>query len=169
MFALVCYAVSRLTHWGGVTHICGSTPTIIGSDNGLSPGWRQAIIWTNAGILSTGPVGTNFIEILMEILIFSFQKMSLKVSSAKWRFCLGLNVWTHGDLVMTWRMVNLWWQTSKKLLHESMLAFANWTAVNKLQWNFYEQKIIFSPEHVTQNIIEKNGLHFTQVSVLIST
>ena len=28
----------RLTHWGRVTHICVSKPTIIGSDNGLSPG-----------------------------------------------------------------------------------------------------------------------------------
>ena len=38
---------------------------IIGSDNGLSPGRRQAIIWTNAGILLIGPLGTNFIEILI--------------------------------------------------------------------------------------------------------
>ena len=28
--------------------------TIIGSDNGLSPGRRQAIIWTNTGLLSIG-------------------------------------------------------------------------------------------------------------------
>ena len=40
-----------LTHWGRVTHICVDTNTNIGSDNGLSPGRRQAIIWTNAGIL----------------------------------------------------------------------------------------------------------------------
>ena len=33
-----------LTHWGRVTHICVSDLTIIGSDNGLSPGRRQAII-----------------------------------------------------------------------------------------------------------------------------
>ena len=31
-----------------MTHICVSKVTIIGSDNGLSPGWRQTIIWTNA-------------------------------------------------------------------------------------------------------------------------
>ena len=31
--------------------------TSIGSDNGSSPGRRQAIIWTNAGILLTGPLG----------------------------------------------------------------------------------------------------------------
>ena len=37
-----------LTHWGRVTHICVIELTIIGSDNGLSPGQHQAIIWTNA-------------------------------------------------------------------------------------------------------------------------
>ena len=43
---------------------------IIGSDNGLSPGRRQAIIWTNAGILLIGPLGINFSEILFETNIF---------------------------------------------------------------------------------------------------
>ena len=82
-----------LTHWGWVTHICVSKSTIIGSDNGLSPGRRQAIIWTNAGILLIRPLGTDFNEMLIEILTFSFMKMCLKVSSAKWRpFCIGLNV-----------------------------------------------------------------------------
>ena len=82
-----------LTHWGRVTHICVSRLTITGSDNGLSPGRRQAIIWTNAGILLIGPLGTNFSENSIEILTFSFTKMRLKESSAKWRpFCLGLNV-----------------------------------------------------------------------------
>ena len=66
--------------------------TIIGADNGLSPGRRQAIIWTNAGILLIGPLGANFSEIFIEFLAFSFKKMRFKVSSAKWRpFCLGLN------------------------------------------------------------------------------
>ena len=82
-----------LTHLGRVTHICVSELTIIGSDNGLSPGRRQAIIWTNVGIFLIRPLGTNFNEMLVEILTFSFMKMRLKVSSAKWRpFCLGLNV-----------------------------------------------------------------------------
>ena len=47
--------------------------TIIGSDNGLSPGQHQAIIWTGAGILLIGPLGTNFSEILIENHIFSFK------------------------------------------------------------------------------------------------
>ena len=67
--------------------------TIIDSDNGLSPGRRQAIIWTNAGILFISPLGTNFNEMLIKIITFSFMKMRLKVSSMKWRqFCVGLTV-----------------------------------------------------------------------------
>ena len=77
-------------------HICVGKLNIIGSDNGLSPGRRQAIIWTNAGILLIEPLGTNFSEILIGIPTFSFKKMHLKMSSAKWRpFCLGLNVLIH--------------------------------------------------------------------------
>ena len=89
----VVYEQAILTHWGRVTHICVGCVTIIGSYNGLSPGRRQAIIWTNAGILLIGPLGTNFSEIVIEIHTFSFKKMHLKMSSGKWRpFCLGLNV-----------------------------------------------------------------------------
>ena len=50
-----------------MTHICVGKLIIIGSDNGLSPDRRQAIIWTNAGILLIGPFGTNFSEIAIEI------------------------------------------------------------------------------------------------------
>ena len=47
----------------------------IGSDNGVSP---------------IRPSGTNFSEILIKIQNFSFTKMQLKISSAKWRpFCPG--------------------------------------------------------------------------------
>ena len=85
-----------LTHWGRVTIICVIKLTIIGSDNGLSPGRRQAIIWTNAALLLIGALETNFSEILIEIRTFSFKKMGLKISFTKWRpFCLGLNVLTH--------------------------------------------------------------------------
>ena len=85
--------------------------TIMDSDNGLSPGRRQAIIWTNAGILLTRTSGISFSEILSEIHTVSFKKMHLKMPSAKWRqFCLGLSVlrdnsdfakstcWTFGTL-----------------------------------------------------------------------
>ena len=77
----------RLTHWGR------GKLKIIGSDNGLSPGRRQAIIWTDTRILSIRPLATNLNEISIGIQTFSLKKMYLKMSSAKWRpFCLGLNL-----------------------------------------------------------------------------
>ena len=75
-----------------MTQTCVGKITNIGSDNGLSPGRRQAINWTNAGTLLIGPLGTNFNETIIEINTFSFKEMHLKMSSAKWRlFPLGLN------------------------------------------------------------------------------
>ena len=107
-----------LTHWGRVTHICVSKLSSIVSDNGLSPGRRQAIIWTNAGLLLIGPLGINFSEILIEIHTFSFKKLHFKISSGKCRpFCLGLNVlrtsWTVGSVAVYWtRPVTLKWRNA---------------------------------------------------------
>ena len=75
----------HLTHWDRVTHICVSKLTIIGSDNGLSADRRQAIIWTNDGILLIRTFRTHFSEILSEIHTFSFKKMHFNMSSGKWR------------------------------------------------------------------------------------
>ena len=73
-------------------YIYVSNLTIIGSDNGLAPTRRQAIIWTNAGMLLIGPLGINFSKILIKIQTFSSKKMRVKVLYVKWRsFCLGLN------------------------------------------------------------------------------
>ena len=110
----------KLTHWGRVTHICVSELPIIGSDNGLSPGRRQAIIWTNAGILLIRTLGINFSEILSKIHTFSFKKMYLKISSAKRQpFCLELNVLTSNkrtisrviirDVTWTWTQLLCWY------------------------------------------------------------
>ena len=66
---------------------------MIGSDNGLSPGRCRAIIWISAGILLTGPLRTNLIDILIKTDAFSFKKIRLQMSSWKWRpFSLSLNV-----------------------------------------------------------------------------
>ena len=66
--------LNELTHWGRVTQIYVSKLTIIGSENGLSPDWHQAIIWTNDGLLLSGPLGTNF----SEILTFSFMSLCIQ-------------------------------------------------------------------------------------------
>ena len=76
-----------------MTHIWASKLTVTGSDNGLSPGRHQAIIWTNAWILLIGSLTTNFSEILIEIHTFLFKKKHFEMSSGKWRpSCVGLNV-----------------------------------------------------------------------------
>ena len=85
--------IFSLTHWRRVTDICVGNLAFIGSDNCLSPDWGKLIIWTNAGILYIGPLGTNFSETLNEIHTFSFKEMYLKMLPVKWRpFCLSLNV-----------------------------------------------------------------------------
>ena len=67
-----------LTHWSRVTQKCVSKLTNTDSNNGLSPGWCEALIWTTAAILL---IGSKFSEILIEIHTFSFKKMNLQMSS----------------------------------------------------------------------------------------
>ena len=130
-FVRFSYDVLRrfaLTHWGRVTHICVSKLSIIGSDNGLSPDRRQAIIWTNAGILLIGTLGTNFNEISFEIHIFPFKNFHLKMSSGKWRlFCLGLNVLTwkvKWDLITTAPFYNAYPQETGAVVIKISFQFA---------------------------------------------
>ena len=90
---IIYYATARsLTYWDRVTHITVSKVNTIGSDDGLSPGPHQAIIWTNAGLVSIVTLGTNSIEIISEIQTFSLKKC---ISKCRMEFCLGLNVLTH--------------------------------------------------------------------------
>ena len=105
--------VQVLTHWGWVTHICVCYLTIIGSDNGLSPDWRQAIIWTNAGILLIGPLGASFSEIVIEIHTFSlknvFENIVWKMAAFLSRpQCVALNVQGPSYLGLTWS-ISSWW------------------------------------------------------------
>ena len=109
---IACLYTDDLTHWGRVTHICVGKLTIIGSDNGLLPGRRQAIIRTNVGILLIGTLGTNFSEILCEIHTFLFMKMHLKMTSGIWQpFCLCLNVLKLDHGISGFRFQYLWCKT----------------------------------------------------------
>ena len=74
-------SLSSITHRGRVTHICVSKIIIIVSNNGLSPGRCQGIIWNNAGILLIAPLGINISEIVDEINVFLFKKIHLNISS----------------------------------------------------------------------------------------
>ena len=65
----------------------------ISSCNGLAPVRRQAITWTNTGLLLIGLLGTNFCGIRIGILSFSFKKMHLRLSSAKMTAILSGGRW----------------------------------------------------------------------------
>ena len=92
-------SISVLTHWGRVMHICVIKQTSIGSDNGLSPSRRQAIIWTNAGILLIGPWGTNLSKISINFIDENaFEDVVWKMAA----ILPGLNVLSHVCFRWTW-------------------------------------------------------------------
>ena len=96
----------------------------IGSGNGLSPVQRQAITWTNAGLLSIGPLGTNFSEIWIKTQKFSFMKMHLNLSSAKWRpFCPGGDEFTIHTLRPEWVWAGLWGCLGRHHQHRRIFFF----------------------------------------------
>ena len=68
---------ATLTESGRTMQIFVGNLAIIGSGIGLWPGRRQAIIWTNAGILLPQPLWTHLGAILIERQIISFKKMHL--------------------------------------------------------------------------------------------
>ena len=147
-----------LTHWGQVTHICVSKLTIIGSDNGLSPGRRQAIIWTNAGILLIGPLGIKFSEIFIKILSFSFKKIRLKMSSAKRRpFCLGLNVlsklWYN-----SWPNVTKWHWSGSTLVQMMAQCLMPPSDYRTQYWPFMEDFLFHSSERIFARIAHELNL-----------
>ena len=64
----------------------------------LSPIRRQAIVWTNTGLLSIGPLGTKSSEIFIKMQNFSYTKMHMNISSAKRRpFCPGGDELNYGQ------------------------------------------------------------------------
>ena len=134
-----------------MTHICVSKLTIIGWGNGMSPGRRRAIIWTNAGILLIWPLGTNFGENLIEIHTFSFTKICWKMSSGKWQtLCLGLNVLTLFSFIHLWFILYF-------VFVELTLCAASWQQLlGGDPWNFIKKYVWFcsvhSPAGITNNM-----------------
>ena len=85
------FIIYSLNHWDRMTHLCVNKLTSIGLDNGLSPGWCQAIVRSNTGMIV--PVGTDVSELSIEVHTLSFKKMHLNMTSGKWRsLCLIINV-----------------------------------------------------------------------------
>ena len=127
-----------------MTHICLSDLTIIGSDNGLSLGRRQAIILTNAGILLIGPRGTNFNAILIKIHPFSFKKIYFKMLSGKWRpFCLSLNVLKNKPDTLTSVIVN-WFCMKVFPVIQTCSKFCSWNKIQTQQYTVTKQYTLTS-------------------------
>ena len=131
--------------WSQLMHICVSKIIIVGSDNGLSPGRCQDIMWTNAGILLIGPLGINFSEILIEINTFLFKRMHLKMSSAKWRL-----------LHLSLKDLNHWWHRLQML-----------TSINRFKHVRIMQPVSSCTKNVHDTICE--GLIYSSYVCVINT
>ena len=105
-------------HWGRVTHICVSKLNIICSDNGLSPGRRQAIIWTNAGLLLIGSLGTNFTEISIGV------SELVGVSEVEWVS------WSEWGGVSEWVSWSEWGGVSEV----EWVRWSEWGGVSEVEW-----------------------------------
>ena len=148
-----------LTHWGRVTHICISKITIIGSDNGLSPGRRQAIIWTNAEILLITPLGTNFSEIIIRVQTFSFKKMELRMSSAKWRHILARPQWVKHVLHVWHCYTN--WTFSFFISHQCIVDEADYVSwIQYIQFYIWYQLMKYLPLVLLWNCLWNMTIQF---------
>ena len=82
-----------VTYWDRVTHICVGNLITIGSDNGLSPGRCQVIIWTNTGIHIVYWTTRNTPQWNVNRNSYIYIQGNTFVNVCKWRqFCLGLNM-----------------------------------------------------------------------------
>ena len=96
---------------------------IIVSDNGLPHVWCQAIIWTNAGLLLIGPLGSNNSEFLIKLQQFSYKEIHLKMMSAKWHLsCLGC-------VNSLWPNPAIWWNAKLSWL-------TSWVVVSQLSLHY---------------------------------
>ena len=152
-YAVIWHISFFFTHWGQVMHLCIGNLTIIVSYNGLSSGQRQAIIWANAGILLNGPLWTNFSEILIEILTFSFKKMQFKALSVKWQlFCLCLNLCSHS------------WSIFMMLL--VVASFMNIPGLNGCITFKFGHKILQTQRNVFIVLFDLQGLNFVMIVLM---
>ena len=134
----------------------------IESDDGWSPVWHQAIIWTNAGILShNGPLGTNLSGILIEIQTFSFKKMCFKMLSARWQpFCLSLNV-----LIMpVYHIVSYWmvWWWVRNSIKLQLISILTLVVIISKTTNFIEwkhQNFFIIPFEIATRDTRCQGIH----------
>ena len=107
-------------------HIRVSKLIITGLDNELSPDRHQAIIWTNAGILISGPLGINFCE---NSTLNSTQKCLFVICMNIHTTTMG--VWNPWRVYLTPRTYNIYKQNIDLISwngHVSRCAMQSWTS-----------------------------------------
>ena len=110
----------------------------------MSPIRRQAIIWTNTCLLSIGTLGTNCSQILIASDTFSFKKIRLKMSSAKWR-----QFWTGGDELITstnWPGNCCCHDALTHLSGDEMADIFRWISLNEGVWTSIRNSLEYVPE-----------------------
>ena len=110
---------------GGIWKDCVSKLIIIGSDNGLSPCWGQAIIWTNAGLLLIWTPSNKFGEI--SIFVHFHSRKSI------WKCRLdndGHFIPASMSSLKTWRIFNLTYCIHYGGYHILMAFDAAWCGTN---------------------------------------
>ena len=109
-------------------------------------------------MLSIGPLGTNFSEISIKIQNFSFMKMHLKISCAKWRpFCPGgqtLTYVVHSPAVVI--CVNLHMSS----LNSSIFMAGMWTLYHLHWYDEYYLQILSNVLGVSTMVVMFDRWHF---------
>ena len=183
-----------ITHWSWVMHTCVGNLTVIGPDNGLSPDWRQAVIWTRAGILLIRPSATNCNEILIKIHTFWLKKIHLKIAAlfyqphsvnkiartmaklaicpvilpgqpcSLWRFITG-RVYLDNVNVQLW-IDDYYWH--KPIIVPPHLSVINWKLQQLLAWLFCDwENMNFTTWYFSWSIIDLIG--FSDWNCLLSS
>ena len=165
-----------LTHCGIVKHICVNKLTIIGSDNGLSPGRCQAIIWTNAAILLIVPLVTNFSEsqskfkhfhwkntfevVICEILSISHRPQCVNTAVTLYFRCAFSAVSSMPSIFFTarpvWKIMNLIDKYPLKLRYYALLThwYADPVTLFTMQGNCVEDKIwVIAAKYIISTLI----------------
>ena len=79
----------------------------IGSVKGLSPIRCQGNIYTNARLLSIGPLGTNFSDIIIKMQNFSFTQMHLQMWSGGYVVQVDMS-WWHAWVITSEKRHRVW-------------------------------------------------------------
>ena len=159
-----------LVEAGRVKHKCVDNVTIIGSDNGLLLGRRQAIIWANAWIVLIGHLWTNFSGIFnRNPYIFIQENAFEKIVCQMTAISLGLTVLTDSNIEAWWHICSpmnsiITWSDDSlpgaNPLCETVQSNFSWITKSTLEWNLYQIRTIVYGNMCVRKCYLWNAGHF---------